>query len=326
MGDHDIDQGWEPDAAQPDDAIITGTPDPDYATDESLYIQADPKKKKRSAPPAPRRRGTRWPLLFAGGCLGLCALCCVVPFCLFAATAGGVATIASNSAVTSSTTETLAVDPDAPVHLTVNNPVGAVNITRGLSDEVVITYTRRAYGWNNSRAENQLDHIEVAVDQPETNTIQVAADSSRDGDTLWSRASNVELSIRVPPNVRLTINSSVGAINIKGVHAEALDLTTSVGGIVFEGTLSDDPAATFRADTTTGGSVFRLPADVYVAIDAETSVGGVDIDSGFDRIAITEEQRNVTEERWRGSLGSGDADPPMLTLRSSTGGIVVEVQ
>lgn len=338
MEDDKRDQDRTPEPTPPEQEEITGTPDPAYEGgdynferyDEDIPTGDAGRKKKKFGDPIepsePRRRGRRWPVLFMGGCLGLLCLCCIVPICVTAVAAGGIAAIASNTEATTTVTETIEVDPETPVSLTVDNEVGAVTIEQGLSDEVEIEYTKRAYGWNNERAENELDNIEVLIEEPEANAVQISVDTERDRDTVWSNASNVELTIQVPESVHLTITNRVGGINIRGVRAESLDLNADVGGIVFEGELANNPDATFRAETATGGTEFRLPADVYVTIDAEVDVGDVNVDDTFDSIDITEDERNVTDARWLGTLGSGEGDAPTLTLRANTGGVSVQVR
>lgn len=328
MGSDDFAPDQGPDKPKRDTPdIITGVPDIAYdygADDVGTY---DLPRKRKHEERAPHGNGcSRCSIWLLIGCTTLCCLCCILPFCLFVTVAGGVATIASNSEATVTDTQTLDVDPDRPVTLTVDNPVGSVVIAPGASGVVEVETKRRAFGWNQDRAQRELENIAVAVTQQETNDIRVEVTTNRDENTIWSNANNVEMTIRVPESVSLTIKNNLGSITVRNVPVDALDLHTTLGSIVFEGTLSADSASAYQIETSTGSIIVRLPANVYAAIDARADVGSVNVADGFTLMTGVTERSDPGENSWIGTLGSGEGDPPTLTLRSSTGAILVETR
>lgn len=309
--------------------IITGVPDPDIAYDYGADAIGDydlPRKRKHEDR-APRGNGcSRCSIWLLIGCLTLGCLCCILPFCLFITVAGGMAAIASNSEATITDTQTLEVEAGRPVTLTVDNPVGSVVIEPGASGVVAVETKRRAFGWNQDRAQRELQNIAVSVTQPETNDIRVEVTTNRDENTIWSNANNVEMTIRVPERVSLTIKNNLGSITVRDVPVDALDLHTTLGSIVFEGTLSGDSAGPYQIETSTGSIIARLPANVYAAIDARADVGSVTVGGGFALMTDVTERSDAGENSWTGTLGGGDGDPPTLTLRSNTGAITIETR
>lgn len=316
---------------------IEGTPDigsdigrdPGSGYDYNRYDTGGelPRKKKKYGEPPRRRNGcARWSLILMFGCMTMCCLCCIVPLCITATAAGGLAAVAGNSEVTAHDVQTLTVDPDQPVNLTVDNPVGSVVIAQGSGDTVEISTTKRAFGWNTERAQRELDNIAIMVTQPDTNDIQIEVDTTRDNDTAWSKANNVEMVIRVPDAVTLTIDSNLGSIIVRDVRVEAMDLNASLGSIIFEGDITDDPAASYSIVTGTGAVIIRLPVDIYARIDARADVGDVTVSNLFETMSNVNDRTDSGDLFWTGTLGSGDDDPPTLLLRSDIGAITVEMR
>lgn len=334
MGSDDFapDQGPEkPKRDMPGDPpdIITGVPDPDITYDYGADEVGDfdlPRKRKHEER-APRGSGcSRCSIWLLIGCTTLCCLCCILPFCMVVTVAGGMAAIASNSEATVTDTQTVDIETGLPVTLAVDNLVGSVVIEPGASGAVEIETTRRAFGWNQDRAQRELENIAVSVTQPETNVIRVEVTTNRDENTIWSNANNVDMTIRVPESVSLTIKNNLGSITVRDVPVDALDLHTTLGSIVFEGTLSGDSASAYQIETSTGSIIARLPASVYAAIDARADVGSVNVADGFTLMTDVTERSDASENSWIGTLGRGEGDPPTLTLRSNTGAITVETR
>lgn len=84
------------------------------------------------------------------------------------------------------------------------------------------------------------------------------------------------------------------------------------------------PAGTSADITNEVGNIeIRLPENVFAEFDAQVDVGEID-SVGFDDIKI--ERWQFVGAEWQGTLGSGDGEPPLYTLRVNTGSITIEAQ
>lgn len=334
MGSEPIDQGpvgtdddsaWYGEAEPVSGAgqeVISGAPMPD-----------DLRKKKNTSDwdPPSRSSGCNFPVMLLGGCLMLCLLCCCLPLCASAIAIGGLAAAISDSEATDSGFKSIQVPENTAITLNVDNPVGSITIQHGAADHVEVEYTKRTYHLNHEMAVNRLDNIDVQVTQPGGgDTVDVTVDMERSRDSFWdifSFADNVSLTITVPDSVTvyLTIDSSVGTIEVHDITVESLDIQTDTGAVQFDAVLGGSLDATYRITTSTGGIAVELPRNIYYHIDAVTDVGGVDMNvDDFDRVREDKNDQDGISQTWVGTLGSGDEDAPTLTLRSDTGGIIIE--
>jgi hypothetical protein len=274
-----------------------------------------------AAPPPQRHR--RWPLFAIVGCLLAPCLCCLLAICLLAATGVGVAAVLSNSEVTQSATKTLTLSGDTNPTLTVNNPVGAVTIQRGSGDQVVVQYTKKAYGVTKSRATAELDNIQVDIQQPADDQVTIAVNTDRKRKTFFTFANHVDMTITVPEKVTLVITNNVGSIDVQNVDAAALDLKNNTGSITFDGSLSPETSTTYSMISNTGSIHVTLPQDVYVEIDATADVGSITVSSDFAKQSNVDDRHDAVGETWHGTLGTGSGTPPLLKLNTNTGSITV---
>ncbi|MCD4687541.1 MAG: DUF4097 domain-containing protein [Anaerolineae bacterium] len=323
-----VDAGWH-NEAEP----ITGVPDSDLLPGEPVYGAplGDARKKKKFSTLDRRGSGCNFPVILLGGCMVVCLVCCCLPLCASTVLFGSLAAIVSNSETAVTGAETVAVPAGATITLSINNPVGEITVERGRSGVVEVEYTKRAYDLSHSRAEQELDKIDVLVTQPGgDDTVDITVDTDRQRDDFFSFANNVSLTIRVPesvPSVHLVIESKVGTISVHDITAESLDIRANTGKVEFDGALVQQPAGPYRIETSTGAISVQLPRDVHVRIDAQTEVGDVDVRmQEFDAVDDYESTEDVLGESWVGTFGEGMEDPPTLTLRSDTGAVIVEAQ
>ena len=306
---------------------------------EPILQDSDSEKPKRGLPdeeisgapdtgyrPAtePKRR-RRWPYYLLAGCFLVPCLCCALPICLLAVTGAGFAAALSNSEVTQSHTETVALTSDAVPTLTVSNPVGAVTIRPGNDKEVVVEYTKKAYGLTKGRATAELDNIKVDVQQPADNQVKVTVSTDRQKKTLFTFANQVKLTVTVPEKVYLAITNNVGSIDIHNIDATGLELKNNTGSITFDGSLSPDGSSSYNLTANTGAIQITLPRDVYAEIDAAADVGSINVSSDFAQSNVENNRRDVGET-WQGTLGTGAGQAPVLRLRTNTGEIDVGAQ
>jgi DUF4097 and DUF4098 domain-containing protein YvlB len=274
----------------------------------------------------PRRR-RRWPLWIVLGCMGLCFLCCIAPICAVAMGGAALASVMKTASVT--TSQTFAVPEGEPVTLFVDNPVGDITIRQGASDEVEVTYTKKAYGLSQSSADRNLNDLQLSITQPQDDTIRIVAENANDLEQLselLSIGNQIQLTITVPERVLLDISTNVSDITVEDVQAESLRLETNTGEIRFDGSLTGASGQRANRIATNVGSItVRLPQDAAVALSARSDVGNVSVSDRFDRYNPTDTSGSGPSEQWTGTLGQ-DGDRPALDLQTNTGDIKVEVR
>ncbi|MBN1678775.1 MAG: DUF4097 family beta strand repeat protein [Anaerolineae bacterium] len=273
-------------------------------------------------PPTPRRRGSRWPLYVLLGCVLSCMMCCIGPICALGIAGATLAEVLDNAKVTTTYTETVELDNNVIVTVTVDNRVGDVMIRRGNDDEVVVKYTKTAYALTESRAKKELDNIHVNITQPGDDTVDITIDLDHDNDNFFSLANNVDLTISVPETVYLDIENNVGRVKIEDIRARGLDIKNNTGDVRFDGELAF--GSDYQITVNTGSVEVRLPDDSFLAINAVVDVGEVRVLDGFDNVDRDDAERDTVGETWHGTIGTGAEDPPTLKLEVNVGSINVE--
>jgi hypothetical protein len=100
------------------------------------------------------------------------------------------------------------------------------------------------------------------------------------------------------------IDTHTGAGNIDVYHAAGIvRLHTGAGDIDYQG----QPQRSCRFDTGAGSIKLRLPTDVSVTVDLDTSIGDIDVGMPLDG--------QVSKREVKGTIGSGDAGE----IRAHTG-------
>ena len=286
-------------------------------------IYGPPPRKPKMPQTPPRSRKKRWPMLLLCGCMCGPFLCCVMTICIIAAAGASLAAVFSNNSVTDEDTRTFSVPDDAIFTLDINNRVGKIEISAGSSDEVSVTYTRKAWGFSDRNAREALDDIEVNFNQPQDDVLEIKVNLGRAEDDFFFKGNEVDMEITVPRDLYLTIDHNIGDVRIEGVNARTLDITNNIGDIHFEGTLTRNTNAVYDLQNNLGGIYLTLPEDTYLYVDAETDVGDISIDSAFQR-SIEQEDSDGAGSRWEGTLGSDSEPAPTITLKANVGDIKVE--
>jgi len=277
----------------------------------------EPDKPKR-APHQPDKK--RWPLFVIIGCLLTPCLCCLLLFCGTVAAGVTVGAILENAGVTATGTESIAVEPGEALTVTIDNHVGDVTIEPGAADEVRVDYVKKAYGLTTKSARRELDDIAVVVTRPAPGHVVIAVDLNKGEDSFFSVANNVRLTIRVPDEVSLDIQTKVSDITIANVRVTGLNVENSTGEITFSGEFSGSSEASYRLQTHVGDIQVRLPRDAVAGIDAAANVGEITVAGSFSIFnRVTDE--DGPGQTWRGTIGSADEAIPTLTLKTDVGDI-----
>ncbi|HML23692.1 MAG TPA: DUF4097 family beta strand repeat-containing protein [Aggregatilinea sp.] len=287
-----------------------------------------PEKPKRIYVPetaAPRRR--RWPWILLG-CLFAPCLCCALSVGGMAGVGAIFAAVFNDHKITDSGMETVAVDPDSPVSLTVDSQVGDVHIRSGATDEVTVEWVKTASGLSDSSARDQM--AKMAIDVTETDgTVSVVVGDGSGGwaffGDLFGSANSVELTITVPDALaNLDVELNVGDISISSVDAEELSLANNTGDITYSGTLAGN--GPFDAKTNIGSIELTLAANMQADLKARTDIGEVSV-VGFDNMSGSGSgAENVTGGEWTGTLGSDAGNAPRLDVTVNIGDIKIRAR
>ncbi|WP_162909518.1 DUF4097 family beta strand repeat-containing protein [Aggregatilinea lenta] len=231
---------------------------------------------------------------------------------------------------------TVEMDGLQVVTLVVKSEVGSVKVMPGDAGEVVVDYKLTAYAHTGAEAQAELAEMSVTV---RANGDRVLVDASQSVDEGDRRSDTVDLTIRVPETTNLNITNNVGDVTVEGLSvpetlrlsqdvgsvslkdvdvAAPVDAHVSVGDLRFNGSLAADQAHRFTTDT--GSITLSLPAEASAMLDAEATVGSVDVD--FTLTDRTDAAPGVMGSV-HGTLGEGGE---ALTLRTSVGDIAVKQQ
>jgi hypothetical protein len=316
----------------PDDDRPTGDTSPDAPHgeygDDSPYDYGPPEKAKRGqvpytgAQPPPRPPRGRGPLYIVLGCLLGCGLCCILPLC--AVTAGGAIIASLVEEVTVHQQQAIRVDPDEPITLEVENVVGRIDIKPTSGSEVIIEYTKQASDFSSDDAQRALDNLVVVIDEPTPNTITITVRQEADDNffTFWSN--QVDLTVRVPGAVDVTARNDIGGVYVRdGVPVRSMELETDIGEVKFWGDLPTDPDANLQIETNLGAITVHLARDAYLEVQASVDVGDVSVDDSLS-VSGADSDQDGGGKTWRGTFGTGDDDPPLLTLSTDAGEITIE--
>jgi hypothetical protein len=232
---------------------------------------------------------------------------------------------------------------DAAPKIVVETFNGSIDISNGQSKEVVVEVTKRASGFDDAAAAENLQHIEVSLTH-ENNEVHVRvkrvgstvgdcgaavviaapADSrvelkSSNGyivsegmrGSLVARTSNAKVDV-VEATGRIEVDSSNGPILIEASDAH-VDAHTSNAGIRFKGSLSDRE---HEMSTSNASIDVVLPADARFRFEASTSNGGIDVDFPFD------DNRSRGRRRKAGVVGQD----PKCSLELSTSNDSIDIR
>jgi len=228
---------------------------------------------------------------------------------------------------------TQAVEIQGPISLGLDVPVGNITVKAGDSGQVLVNATKRAWGYNRSQAQENLDRIQISVEQA-GNQVQVKATGLTVAHNT-PRSPKLDLVIAVPTETTLTLNSNVGCIFVTGTHGnvkikadvgevilndvspvERLNVKTRVASIELNSVLMPDVAYSLESDV--GRIALRVPEDSTFSIDARSDIG--DVNLGFE-LSGRRSRENFLGKEVRGDVGSNPTTS--LYLRSRVGDISV---
>ncbi|MFZ5915328.1 MAG: DUF4097 family beta strand repeat-containing protein [Chloroflexota bacterium] len=202
-------------------------------------------------------------------------------------------------------------DVTTPVTLKVRVNVGQVIVKVGEGDTVRISAVKRVWGQDRQQAEDYLADVQIDIEQPQANRIEIQTVIPARLNRL-GRTPSVDLEIWVPRQTDLDLSTEVGGIEVTGVEG-AFDVRTNVGDI----TLRDAHLAGDSQLKTDVGSIdLRLPANSAFTFRAQTDVGDIDLD--FD-VRNRRQDEQIVGGTVEGEVG--DTPTVHLNLKTNTGDI-----
>jgi hypothetical protein len=243
-------------------------------------------------------------------------ICCCLVFAILAA--GGVLSFipfraATNMRVETSATVERSFDVTTPVFVSAEVNVGKVTVKVGEGDAVRVSAVKRAWGSDRDEAERHLADIQIDIEQPEPNRVEIQTTMPPRLNRL-GRTPTVDLEIWVPRETNLDLTNNVGRIEVTGVEG-TFDLRSNVGDVTLRDVRFTDNS---QIKSDVGRIDLRLPANSTFSFRAKTNVGDIDID--FD---VRNERRDdeVVGGTVEGEIG--DAPSVHLDLETNTGDINV---
>ncbi len=284
-------------------------------------------------PPVPQRGGFPWWGWLIGGCLGLVIIVGIACVALGLAAGRFVSTIAHETPVASTTTQTFTVT--GTPSLSIHDPAGNVTVRTGDTRTVIVQITKNARDTSSSAAQNDLNAISASATQT-GNAINV--DARFDQGNMVTRQLTVDLDITVPPTANLTLRVEAGNVAIDGVSgritatvsaknldvpgfeahgvtlADGSNIDVSFGNVQLDGALAT--GASVAVTVSAGNADLTLPASTAAHLDASTTAGSITI-TGWS-IPITRSGGGATASGDMGASPSGT-----LTVHVADGDITL---
>jgi hypothetical protein len=220
-----------------------------------------------------------------------------------------------------------------PVSLIVEVPVGDVHVKAGANGQVTIEGSKRAWGWTRAQAEAVLNGIGLDLQQA-GDQVRVVADGLT-GASNVPRSPQVDVTVTVPRDTAVTVQSIVGRILVSGTHGD-LNLKTGMGEVALRDVLPNQrldlqsqvaaaqlaaplvDGASYRLTSDVGRITVSVPPESTFSLDARSDVGTVDV--AFPLVGHSAREGFVGDQV-RGTVGA--TPTAELYLRSRVGNITV---
>lgn len=215
--------------------------------------------------------------------------------------------------------------------LDLTNPVGDVEVAAGDGDEILIRAVKIARGRTLEDARQRAEAIALRI-EPVGERLVLVAPTRRTRAEMEQE--QVDWQVSLPAHFTVHVENSVGAVLLRGLRGRAdvrtdvgdlrardctfetpTTLRTSTGSVEWEGALGSREGD-YRVTNSVGRVAIGLPADSAFILDAQTSVGSIDADFAV-RGAVSGQ---IVGDTLRGTVNGGG---PTLTVRTSTGGIII---
>lgn len=270
------------------------------------------KQKPRSRNPA------IYIILACTGCIGLPILLC----CGLFLTGTTAAVIAERSKVSETQTETFSLtDVERPIKVSIENGNGIINVVgeSGL-EEIEAEYKITGRSFNKSRAQDAVDSVSIVIEDDLTSDgeLKISVTSNDvDFEGLMPLIRNVDITVRVPTETDIDLETSNGRITVDNVTAERISqINTSNGDI----TITDSVFGGDFEVSTSNGSVKLQDVTTERNLSLTTSNGRVDLTELAAMGGFVIETSNGTIN-FRGTIGGDDT----YRLDTSNGDVIVEI-
>lgn len=195
--------------------------------------------------------------------------------------------------------------------VTVEMAGAPISVSTGSGNSVTMTLRQIVDARNEAEADELLADYEIVAAQ-QAGDVRLVARRNRDRRDMFGRSRvRFEATLTVPAHTRLDLNTSGGAITVRGHRTASVDADTSGGSISVDGGTGD-----LRLDTS--GGTIRVGRALGL-LDADTSGGSIAVD--YVGPAAT----NVRLDTSGGSINVGVDPAAKLHVRASTSGGGVNV-
>lgn len=219
--------------------------------------------------------------------------------------------------------ETLEVDADEPLTLTVKNAAGNVTVTGGDVDEVQVHVVKTAYDSTQARADEEVKTIKYTIDQNGNDiTLKYELPKSMN---FSNNINTVDFIVTVPIETAVTVDTGFGEVSVTGTKGDA-DLKNDFGDVTaqnLEGALSvETNSGTVEAVSIDAGSKdIELNSDFGNIILEQASAANITFDSNSGKVTL--QDVNVTGDFYSksdfGDTKFENGSASSITIESNSG-------
>jgi len=193
------------------------------------------------------------------------------------------------------------------VNLDISSSNGQIRVEGQDTTTVSVVATLRSRGTTEAEAQERVEQIEINMTQEDNRVLLEYRSADQPADVR--RYSGVDFSVIVPLTADVEVDTSNGAITVRGIQGE-FDLDTSNGAVDLDNLVGD-----INVDTSNG----KITVDnVQGILNLETSNGAIDLDD----VEATIDARTSNGAIEFSGILAGDNH----RLRTSNGRINVELQ
>jgi hypothetical protein len=211
-------------------------------------------------------------------------------------------------------------------HLDISNINGPITVEASTDGKVEVRAVREARGSSDDAARQLLADVRMTEDVAPDH-VRVAVQRVGQSSSGFGRSISARFTVRVPPDLVVSVRTENGAVQLTGVHGTLTAATTN-GGVTGR-ELSGGVTATtvnggvllsmhevrkdITARTVNGGVRIELPPDVNAELSASVVNGGVNVDDALKLAGRQQDRRHVS-----GTLNNGG---PRISADTTNGGV-----
>ncbi|HVF25543.1 MAG TPA: DUF4097 family beta strand repeat-containing protein [Anaerolineales bacterium] len=171
--------------------------------------------------------------------------------------------------VSATADESKSYTTEGPTSLQVQNDAGDVSVVSGEGDEIIVQATKTAWGSTQAEAEKALEKVKYQVTK-KGNELVIVFKLEKNRFTE-NRPDSVDFIITVPSEIKVSVDSSFGSIDLTGTQGDA-SLNSEFGDI--------------SVNTIDGALNVTTQSGIVTAKSVNAGSGDVFLQSGFGRLTL----------------------------------------